>query len=54
MPAPGDRPHRYVFTVYALKVDRIDVPETATAALVGFDLNANTLATATLTARYGR
>jgi Raf kinase inhibitor-like YbhB/YbcL family protein len=53
-PPPGDRPHRYVFTVYALKVDRIDVPEAATAALVGFNLNANKLAAATFTARYGR
>jgi Raf kinase inhibitor-like YbhB/YbcL family protein len=53
-PPPGDRPHRYVFTVHALKVDKIDVPSTATAALVGFNLNANRLASATFTARYGR
>jgi Raf kinase inhibitor-like YbhB/YbcL family protein len=53
-PPPGDRPHRYVFTVHALKVDKIEVPANATAALVGFELNANRLASATLTARYGR
>lgn len=53
-PPPGDKPHRYVFTVFALKVDRIDVPANATAAMVGFNLNANRLATATFTARYGR
>lgn len=53
-PPPGDRPHRYVFTVFALKVDRIDVPANATAAMVGFNLHANRLATATFTARYGR
>ncbi len=53
-PPPGDRPHRYVFTVHALKVERLDVPANATAALVGFNLNANRLASASLTARYGR
>jgi Raf kinase inhibitor-like YbhB/YbcL family protein len=53
-PPPGDKPHRYIFTVYALKVPRIDVPANATAAMVGFNLNANALAKGTLTARYGR
>jgi Raf kinase inhibitor-like YbhB/YbcL family protein len=53
-PPPGDAPHRYVFTVYALKTDKIDVPANATAAMVGFNLHANQLAKATLTAKYGR
>jgi Raf kinase inhibitor-like YbhB/YbcL family protein len=52
-PPPG-APHHYQFTVFALKVDRIDVPNNATAAMVGFNLNANKLATARLTALYGR
>jgi len=53
-PPPGDKPHRYIFTVYALKTAKIDVPANATAAMVGFNLHANQLAKATLTARYGR
>ena len=53
-PPPGDKPHRYVFTVYALKVDKLDVPADATAALIGYMLNANKLATASFTAKYGR
>lgn len=53
-PPPGDRPHRYVFTVHALKVERLDLPAAATAAFVGFNLHANQLGTASLTARYGR
>jgi len=53
-PPPGDKPHRYVFTVYALKTDKIDVPANATAAMVGFNLHANQLAKTTLTAKYGR
>ncbi len=53
-PPPGHGPHRYVFTVHALKVARLEVPPTATAALVGFNLHFAALATATLTAHYGR
>lgn len=53
-PPPGDKPHHYVFTVYALKTDKIEVPADATAAMVGFNLHANELASAKLTATYGR
>lgn len=53
-PPQGAKPHRYIFTVYALKTDKLDVPPDATAALIGFMLNANKLATATFTAKYGR
>ncbi|HWI82506.1 YbhB/YbcL family Raf kinase inhibitor-like protein [Ramlibacter sp.] len=53
-PPPGDQPHRYVFTVHALGTERLDLPPDATAALAGFMINANTLARATFTARYGR
>ena len=50
-PPPGPA-HHYHFTVFALKVDRIDVPNNATAAMVGFNLNANKLATARVTGLY--
>jgi Raf kinase inhibitor-like YbhB/YbcL family protein len=53
-PPPGDKPHRYQFTVHALKVERLDLPADATAALAGFMINANTLAKAGFTALYGR
>ncbi|MGE4329695.1 YbhB/YbcL family Raf kinase inhibitor-like protein [Diaphorobacter sp.] len=53
-PPPGDKPHRYIFTVHALSVDRIDVPDDAPAALAGFMVNAHTLAKASFTATYGR
>ena len=53
-PPPGDKPHRYIFTVHALSVARIDVPDDAPAALTGFMVNANTLAKASFTATYGR
>jgi len=53
-PPPGDKPHRYVFTVHALKTDKIDVPPDASAALVGFMLHANGLGKASFEAKYGR
>jgi Raf kinase inhibitor-like YbhB/YbcL family protein len=53
-PPAGDKPHRYVFTVYALKTDKLEVPADASAALVGFMINANKLGAATFSARYGR
>jgi hypothetical protein len=52
-PPPG-APHHYKFTVFALRVDRLDIPNNATAAFVGFNLNANKIATASVTALYGR
>ena len=53
-PPPGDKPHRYIFTVYALKVGRLDIPRDASCAMVGFMLNANKIEEASLTALYGR
>jgi Raf kinase inhibitor-like YbhB/YbcL family protein len=52
-PPPGDAPHRYIFTVHALK-DKIEVPADATAALAGFMIHANSLGQASFTAKYGR
>lgn len=53
-PPPGDKPHRYVFTVHALSVPRLDIPNDASAALAGFMINAHALGTASFTALYGR
>jgi hypothetical protein len=54
-PPQGDKPHRYIFTVFALKVDALPVVDAnSPAAMVGYFLNANTLAKASLTAKYGR
>lgn len=53
-PPKGDKPHRYIFTVHALKVEKIELPADATAALAGFMINANRLGKASFTARYGR
>jgi Raf kinase inhibitor-like YbhB/YbcL family protein len=61
-PPEGDRPHRYVFTIYALGVDKLEVaagvPRTGSAALYGFVLNkgigTGLLGKASFTATYGR
>jgi Raf kinase inhibitor-like YbhB/YbcL family protein len=55
-PPPGDKPHRYQITVFAVDVDKLPDAKNdmASAALVGFDLHFHTLAKATLTATYGR
>jgi Raf kinase inhibitor-like YbhB/YbcL family protein len=52
-PPPG-KPHHYYLRLYALKVPKLDVPADATAALVGFNVSANTLAKAQLLGMYGR
>ena len=53
-PPKGDRAHRYIFTVYALGVARLDLKPDAPPAMVGFFLNHNALAKASLIAYYGR
>lgn len=53
-PPKGDKPHRYIFTVYALKTERLEVPENASAAMIGYSINANKLGSASFTAKYGR
>jgi Raf kinase inhibitor-like YbhB/YbcL family protein len=53
-PPQGDKPHRYVFTVYALKTARLDADANAPGAMIGFMIHVNTIGKATFTAKYGR
>ena len=53
-PPVGSKPHHYVFTVWALKTDKLDLNGEASGALVGYNLNGNKLATASFTALFGR
>jgi Raf kinase inhibitor-like YbhB/YbcL family protein len=52
-PPPG-KPHHYNFNLYALKVPKLEVPEGASAALIGFNVRAQALGEAQLTGMYGR
>jgi Raf kinase inhibitor-like YbhB/YbcL family protein len=51
---PAGKPHHYHITVFALKTDKLDVPGDATSAFVGYNLNANKIATARITGLYAR
>ncbi|MCC5452309.1 YbhB/YbcL family Raf kinase inhibitor-like protein [Rheinheimera sp. UJ51] len=53
-PPEGHGMHRYQFTIWALPEEALPAPEGASAAVVGFMLNAMALAKATLTATYAR
>lgn len=51
-PPAGDRPHRYVFAVHAVNVERLDLTMDDTPAVVGFNLAFHTLARATIRPTY--
>jgi Raf kinase inhibitor-like YbhB/YbcL family protein len=53
-PPVGHGAHRYIFTLHALKTDKLELPEGATASLVGFMVNANSIGKAVLVGKYGR
>ncbi|MCA0432102.1 MAG: YbhB/YbcL family Raf kinase inhibitor-like protein [Proteobacteria bacterium] len=52
-PPPGPA-HRYIFTVKALKVEKLGLKANASGALVGFLSNASSLGEASITVTYGR
>jgi Raf kinase inhibitor-like YbhB/YbcL family protein len=52
-PPPGP-PHHYHFRLYALKVAKLEVPADASAALISFNVRAQSLGEAELTGLYGR
>jgi Raf kinase inhibitor-like YbhB/YbcL family protein len=53
-PPPGDKPHRYYLTVYAVDTDKLDGDANVSSAVVGFQLHFHTLARGTITAIYSR
>jgi Raf kinase inhibitor-like YbhB/YbcL family protein len=53
-PPVGDKAHRYVFTVYALKVAALKLNAATPPAMVGYYLNQNALAKSSLIAYFAR
>ena len=53
-PPRGDNIHRYILTVYALKVSRLDLNSDASGAMVGYYLNQNTLGKSSIKVIYVR
>ncbi len=51
---PAGKPHRYIFTVHALKVEKLDLPAGATNAIARFMIEGNTIAKTQFTAKYGK
>lgn len=53
-PPPGHGIHQYIFTIYALKTDKLGLEAKANPALVGYNLNFNTIAKASIVLYYKR
>ena len=55
-PPKGDKPHRYIFTIYALKADKVPLDASASGALVGFYINKGIgyVGKSSVTLKYGR
>lgn len=53
-PPPGDQPHHYVFTIYALDVPSLGLPADASAAKAGFMIRQHAIGKAETTLRFGR
>lgn len=51
-PPPGHGPHRYIFTVFAVDTDKLEVGPDDSGAIYGFNLHFHTLAKASITATY--
>ncbi|MGX9254838.1 kinase inhibitor [Pantoea ananatis] len=49
---PAGETHCYIFSVHALDVDKIDVDEGSSGAMVGFNVHFHVLASASLTVHY--
>ena len=54
-PPEGDKPHHYIITVYALKVDKLELDaSTTTGAMLAFVLRDNAIAKTSITGTFGR
>lgn len=53
-PPVGHGVHRYNFTVHALSVDKLSLPENASGALTGYMINVNTIEKSSIQSLYER
>jgi len=53
-PPNGHGTHHYRFTIHALSVARLDIPEGASSALVGYMIQANSIESTTIESLYQR
>lgn len=53
-PPVGDKAHRYIFTVYALKAEHLDLNSDSPGAMVGYFIHQNQITKASIQAKYKR
>ena len=53
-PPEGHGVHRYQFTIHALSVEKLNLPENASGALTGYMINGNSLGSSTIESLYIR
>ena len=53
-PPKGDKAHRYIITLYALNIEKLNLPKNASPEFVGFNLNAHEIEKSSLVSYYGR
>ena len=53
-PPKGDKAHRYIITVFALDIEKLDLAKDANPALVGYNLNAHAIEKSSIMSYYGR
>lgn len=53
-PPKGDRPHNYIFTVYALDLENLPADAATTGAKLSYLIKDHILAKASITAKFGR
>lgn len=53
-PPEGHGVHRYRFTVHAISVEKLELPENASGALAGYMINAHTIESSTIESLYKR
>jgi len=53
-PPAGHGIHHYRFTIHALSVEKLELPENASGALAGYMINANTIESSTIESLYKR
>lgn len=53
-PPKGDKAHRYIFTIHALRIDNLELQEGASAAMAGYMINQSTIAKTSFTSYFSR
>jgi len=53
-PPKGDKAHQYVFTIYALDVEKLKLTSKSDSALVGYMINSHTIQKASIVSYYKR